>query len=99
MTCEQVDNGFEKLKLVMKNGNHQCDHIAAILKERAVLAQDYAKSLQKLSAKVDVSAKDMMGCAESSSAEPCARQVGCSSFVCLPVQDTQGRVVGLQSAA
>ncbi|XP_037076232.1 LOW QUALITY PROTEIN: nostrin-like [Pollicipes pollicipes] len=54
-------NGFEELRKYIKHGGDFCKELASILQERSDLEVSYAKSLQKLSAKLLKVSKDGLG--------------------------------------
>ncbi|XP_037089407.1 uncharacterized protein LOC119109761 [Pollicipes pollicipes] len=54
-------NGFEELRKYIKHGGDFCKELASILQERSDLEVSYAKSLQKLSAKLLKASKEGLG--------------------------------------
>ncbi|ELU01831.1 hypothetical protein CAPTEDRAFT_222465 [Capitella teleta] len=54
-------NGFEELRKYIKSGNTFCSEVTTILQERADAENVYAKSLQKLSAKLTKSSNVCIG--------------------------------------
>ncbi|XP_076361425.1 nostrin-like isoform X2 [Tachypleus tridentatus] len=54
-------NGFEELRKLVKQGEDFCKEITCVLQERSDLEFHYAKSLNKLSAKITKASKDALG--------------------------------------